>query len=138
VIDRQHYFNAMSDPRFADAVKAIGRPKIILSGLTTDYCLVYPTLSLIALGYHVFIVVDASGSWTKQVDDAALSRMTQMGATLTNLQSLAGELQNSRAVANPELADSGQGALISWFSEHSPIPGLMNMTITGRSQAPSA
>ena len=49
--------NAMDDPRFAAAVEATGRRKVILSGITTDFCLVYPALSLIAAGYHVFIAV---------------------------------------------------------------------------------
>ena len=87
----------MDDPRFADAVRATGRKKLILSGLTTDFCLVYPATSLMAQGYHVFVVVDASRSWTKEINDAAL-RLDQTGATQTNVQSIAGELQNAAAV----------------------------------------
>lgn len=55
VFDRQDDLNAMDDPRFADAVRATGRKKVILSGLTTDYCLVHPATSLIAQGYHVLV-----------------------------------------------------------------------------------
>ena len=64
----------MDDPRFAAAVKATGRHKLILSGITTDFCLVYPALSLIAAGFHVFIPIDASGSWTSAINDAAIQR----------------------------------------------------------------
>ena len=61
-VNRMGNLNAMDDPRFAAAVKATGRHKLILSGITTDFCLVYPALSLIAAGFHVFIRADASGS----------------------------------------------------------------------------
>ena len=49
-IARQGILNAMDDSRFADAVAATGRRKLILSGITTDFCLVYPALSLMAGG----------------------------------------------------------------------------------------
>lgn len=129
VIDRQGYLNAMSDERFADAVRATGRRKLILSGLTTDFCLVYPAASLIAEGYHVFIVVDASGSWTKEINDAALQRLIQMGATPTNVQSVAGELQNSAAIS--DLADSKNKhpRLSEWLSRYTPAPSLIGMNM---------
>jgi nicotinamidase-related amidase len=125
VIDRQLYFNAMSDPAFAEAVKKTGKKKVILSGISTDYCLVYPAQTLIDQGYHVFIVVDASGSWTKQIDDAALARLEQMGATLINTQAIAGEMQNALAVKDPKLAMANQPALLNWFSLYQPGPALM-------------
>jgi nicotinamidase-related amidase len=132
VIDRTDYFNAMSDPRFADAVRKTGRKKIIISGLTTDYCLVYPTASLIAQGYHVFIVTDASGSWTKQNDETALARLVQMGATPINLQSLVGELQNAAAVKDLPASKKIFPEMLDWFSLYSPAPSILNMNMMMR------
>ncbi len=129
VIDRQDYLNAMSDKRFADAVRVTGRKKLILSGLTTDFCLVYPTASLIAEGYHVFIVVDASGSWTKEINDAALQRLIQMGATPTNVQSIAGELQNSAAVSDLAASKKKHPQLFEWFGRYTPAPSLIGMNM---------
>jgi nicotinamidase-related amidase len=40
IINWMGNLNAMDDPRFAAAVKATGRRQIILSGITTDFCLV--------------------------------------------------------------------------------------------------
>jgi nicotinamidase-related amidase len=134
IIDRTDYFNAMSDPRFAEAVKRTGRKKVILSGLTTDYCLVYPAASLIAQGYHVFIVTDASGSWTKQIDETALQRLVQMGATPINLQSLVGELQNADAVKDLAASKRKQPQLMQWFSRYSPAPSIMNMTMAAQAK----
>ncbi|MFC8662025.1 isochorismatase family protein [Streptomyces sp. NPDC057199] len=127
IINRLDYLNAMDDPRFAEAVTKTGRKKVILSGLTTDFCLVYPAASLIAAGYHVLIAVDASGSWTKEINDAALQRLIQMGATPTNVQQLAGELQNASAVDNLDASREKHPHLFEWFRRYAPAPALISM-----------
>lgn len=132
VIDRQMYFNAMDDPAFAEAVRALGKKNLILSGISTDYCLIYPTASLIREGYHVFIVTDTSGSWTDQIEMAAQSRLVQMGATLTNVQSIAGEMQNALAVKGEDLARANQAGLLEWFSEYGAAPSLLLLPFAGR------
>lgn len=136
IIDRTEYFNAMSDPRFAAAVEETGRRKMILSGLTTDYCLVYPAMTLIAQGYHVFIVTDASGSFTKENDQTALERLIQMGATPINLQSIMGEMQNAVAVANPAAAGEAVPQVLDWFLKYGAAPSIltMNMQIDAENQ----
>lgn len=127
VIARTEYLNAMDDVRFADAVRATGRRKLILSGLTTDYCLVYPSASLIAQGSHVFVTVDASGSWTAAINEAAVQRLVQMGATPTTVQSVAGELQNASAVKDLAASKARQPALMAWFGRYTPAPALIGM-----------
>ncbi len=102
---------------------------MILSGLTTDFCLVYPTASLIAEGYHVFIAIDASGSWTKDINDAALQRLIQMGATPTNVQSIAGELQNSAAVKDLAASKQKHPQLFEWLGRYTPAPSLIGMSM---------
>lgn len=134
VIDRLDYFNAMSDPAFAQAVKRTGRKKLVLSGLTTDYCLVYPAASLIAQGYHVFIVTDASGSFTRENNESALMRLVQMGATPVNLQSLMGELQNSDAVKDLSASKKRFPQMLEWFSRYSAAPSMLNMNMQQRAQ----
>lgn len=130
IIDRMGHLNAMDDPRFADAVTQAGRNKVILSGITTDFCLVYPAMSLVAAGYHVFVAVDASGSWTNAINDAALQRMIQMGVTPTNVQSIAGELLNAASLQDPAAAQSYQEPMMAWFGNFTPAPALIGMAIT--------
>lgn len=125
-INRMGNLNAMDDPRFAEAVKATGRRKVILSGITTDFCLVYPALSLIAAGYHVFIPIDASGSWTSAINDAALQRLIQAGATPTNVQSVAGELQNSSMNADAEATKTRMPQMMEWFGAYTPAPSIIS------------
>lgn len=91
-IKRLGIVNAMEDQNFAAAVKATGRKKIILAGVTNDVCTVYPALSLISDGYEVQVVADAGASPTKMSDDISLRRMEQNGVTLTSTNQVIAEL----------------------------------------------
>jgi len=89
--------NAMDDENFAAAVKATGRKKLIIAGVTNDVCTVYPALSLVRDGFEVQVVADAGGSPTKMADDIALRRMERAGVTLTSTNQLIAELAGSWA-----------------------------------------
>jgi nicotinamidase-related amidase len=84
--------NAMDDENFAAAVKATGRRKLIIAGVTNDVCTVYPALSLVRDGFEVQVVADAGGSPTQMADDIALRRMERAGVTLTTTNQLIAEL----------------------------------------------
>src|SRR6266511_3015425 len=45
-VKRVGIVNAMDDEKFAASVKATGRRKLIIAGVTNDVCTVYPALSL--------------------------------------------------------------------------------------------
>lgn len=87
--------NAMDDENFAAAVKATGRKKLIIAGVTNDVCTVYPALSLVRDGFEVQVVADAGGSPTHMADDIALRRMERAGVTLTTTNQLIAELAGS-------------------------------------------
>lgn len=91
-IKRLGIVNAMDDENFAAAVKATGRKRIILAGVTNDVCTVYPTLSLVSEEYDVQVVADAGASPSKFADDMALRRMEKNGATLTSTNQVIAEL----------------------------------------------
>lgn len=91
-IQRTGIVNAMDDEHFAAAVKATGRKKLVIAGVTNDVCTVYPALHLVSEGYAVQVVADAGGSPTKMADDIALRRMERAGATLTSTNQLIAEL----------------------------------------------
>lgn len=96
-IKRFGIVNAMDDKNFAAAVKATGRKKLIIAGVTNDVCTVYPALSLVRDGFEVQVVADAGGSPTKMADDIALRRMERGGVTLTSTNQLIAELAGSWA-----------------------------------------
>ena len=91
-IKRVGIVNAMDDENFAAAVKAIGRNKLIIAGVTNDVCTVFPALSLAREGFEVQVVADAGGSPSRMADDMALRRMERGGVTLTSTNQLVAEL----------------------------------------------
>lgn len=103
-VKRLGIVNAMDDENFAAAVKASGRRKIIIAGVTNDVCTVYPALSLVSEGYEVQVVADAGASPTKFADEIALSRMEKNGVTLTSTNQVIAELTGNWAT--PEAAKS--------------------------------
>lgn len=94
-IRRLGIVNAMDDEAFAAAVRATGRKKIVVAGVTNDVCTVYPALSLVDQGYQVQVVADAGGSPSVMADDMALRRMEKHGVTLTSTNQLIAELAGS-------------------------------------------
>ena len=92
-IPRPGQINAWDNEDFVKAVKNTGRKQLIMAGIVTDVCVAFPALSALKEGYQVFVVADASGTFNKQVADAALIRMAQAGAVITNWFAVACELQ---------------------------------------------
>lgn len=96
-IRRLGIVNAMEDENFAAAVRATGRSKLIIAGVTNDVCTVYPALSLVRDGFEVQVVADAGASPTRFADYIALRRMEKNGVTLTSTNQLIAELAGSWA-----------------------------------------
>ncbi len=94
VIERAGEINAWKSPEFKKAITATGRKKIIMAGIVTDVCLLFPAISAVAEGYDVYAVVDASGTWNKSVADAAIHRMTQAGVKVTTWASVLAEVMD--------------------------------------------
>lgn len=91
-IQRAGIVDAMKDAKFADAVKATGKQNLIIAGITTDVCVVYPAITAVLQGYNVQVVVDGSGSPSTIADETALRRMESNGVTLTTTNQLIAEL----------------------------------------------
>ncbi|WP_350633940.1 isochorismatase family protein [Pseudoalteromonas sp. 2-MNA-CIBAN-0060] len=94
IIERAGEINAWKSPEFKQAIKATGRKKIIMAGIVTDVCLLFPAISAVAEGYDVYAVVDASGTWNKAVTDAAMHRMTQAGVKVVTWASVLAEVMD--------------------------------------------
>lgn len=91
-IPRPGQINAWDNEDFVKAVKKTGKKQLIIAGVVTDVCVAFPALSAIEEGYEVFAVVDASGTFNKDVRDAALHRMVHAGVQLMGWFSIACEL----------------------------------------------
>ncbi|MBC7936575.1 MAG: isochorismatase family protein [Rhizobacter sp.] len=128
VIDRQMYFNAMNDPVFKADVEKTKRKKLIIAGITTDLCVMFPAITAVAEGYDVYIVVDACASWDSRIDTYAFNRLSQAGCILTNINALMAELQNNLAVSDPDAAKANQKNLLSFYGRFVGPLSLMNGT----------
>ncbi|XGV94652.1 MAG: isochorismatase family protein [Leptolyngbya sp. BL-A-14] len=91
-IKRAGIVNAWDDARFKDAVIRHDRKNIIMAGVTTDVCLVYPAISARQEGYNVQAVMDASGSPFDISEDMSRRRMEREGVVLTATNTLMAEL----------------------------------------------
>lgn len=86
IIDRTS-INAWIDVHFRKALQATGRKKIIVAGLWTEACVLFPTLDLLKAGYEVYIPTDACGDVSKEAHERSVQRMIQAGAVpITSLQ----------------------------------------------------
>ncbi|HEX4045815.1 MAG TPA: isochorismate family cysteine hydrolase YcaC [Gammaproteobacteria bacterium] len=91
-IARPGQINAWDNEDFVKAVEATGRKKLIIAGIVTDVCVAFPTLAALDAGYDVYVCVDASGTTSQSVRDAALMRLVHAGAIVTNWFAIASEL----------------------------------------------
>lgn len=91
-VKREGVVNAWTDPNFKSAVEATGRKNLIMAGVTTDVCLVFPAIDAVAEGFAVQAVMDASGSPYDLSEDMARDRMRDAGVILTATNTMIAEL----------------------------------------------
>lgn len=91
-IQRAGIVNAWNDPHFKAAVEATGRRNLIMGGVTTDVCLVYPSISAVEEGYRVQAVMDVSGSPFELSEFTSRARMMENGVVLTATNTVIAEL----------------------------------------------
>ena len=89
--------NAWEDADFLAAVRATGRPKLIICALWTEICMTFPALDGLREGYEVYPVVDAIGGTSEDAHRTGLERVVQAGAQPVTWVALAVELQRDWA-----------------------------------------
>ncbi|KAI9129987.1 isochorismatase family protein [Acaryochloris sp. CCMEE 5410] len=91
-IQRAGIVNTWTDKNFKVAVEATGRNHLIMAGVTTDVCLVFPAISAVEEGYQVQAVMDASGSPYEVSEEMSRQRMEKAGVVLTATNTMMAEL----------------------------------------------
>ncbi len=95
--------SVFEDSRLLAAMEKIGRNKLVIAGLWTDFGVAASVRTARQLGYEVFIVVDACGDVTLRAHHIAVQRLCREGAVpITWLQML---LALHRDWAPPEAYD---------------------------------
>jgi len=88
---------------FMNALKALNRQQILLTGIETHICVYQTALDLLNAGYEVQVITDAVSSRTAENKHVALERMKETGATLTSTEMALFELL--RVAAGPQFKE---------------------------------
>ncbi|KAI8890783.1 isochorismatase family protein [Backusella circina FSU 941] len=104
-IARPGQINAWDDKDFVKAIRKTGRKQLIISGIVTDVCVSFVSLSAKKAGFDVYVVTDASGTFNDPVRLASWFRMQQAGVQLMNYFSVACELARDWRTDLEGLAD---------------------------------
>ncbi len=91
-VKRAGIVDAWQDLNFRAAVERTGRRNLIMAGVTSDVCLIYPSIRAVEAGYNVQAVMDASGSPFEMSEDLSRRRMEKAGVVLTTTNTLVAEL----------------------------------------------
>jgi len=89
--------NAFDEPRFAKAVEAVGRRKLIIAGVSTEVCLALPAIHATGMGYDAYGVIDASGTFSETKRITGLMRMVQAGVIIIDYCTVAVEMLKDNA-----------------------------------------
>jgi nicotinamidase-related amidase len=101
--------NAWDDRRVVDAIKATGRQKLIITGISTDVCLAFPAISAVAEGYSSYAVIDASGGFTQTQVGMGVLRMQQAGVIPVGYSNVAVEMLADNAAPEAEAVYAALG-----------------------------
>lgn len=77
-------FGAVPAPGFVDALQ--GRGTVVITGCETHVCVLQTALQLVAQGYHVALVEDASSSRLASSAAAGIARMREAGVAVVTTE----------------------------------------------------
>jgi nicotinamidase-related amidase len=102
-VGRRGEVNAWDNPDFVNAVRATGKKTLIMAGVWTSVCVMFPALDAKAAGYKVYAVMDASGDPSELASRTTLARFTQAGVIPTSTNAVLSETH--RTWNRPEAAE---------------------------------
>ncbi len=102
-VPRKGEVNAWDNEDFVKTVKATGRKTLIMAGVWTSVCVMFPALDAQAAGYKVYAVIDASGDPSEIASQTSLARFAQAGVIPTSTNAVLSEVH--RTWNRPEAAE---------------------------------
>lgn len=94
-VSRRGEVNAWDNQDFVDAVRKTGRKTLIVAGVWTSVCVMFPALDAKAAGYKVYAVMDASGDPSDLASRTSLARFVQAGVIPTTANSVLSEVHRT-------------------------------------------
>ena len=98
--------NAWDNEAFVKAVRDTGKKTLIMAGVWTSVCVMFPALDATAAGFKVYAVIDASGDPSEMVSRTTLARFVQGGVVPTTVNAVVSEIH--RTWNRPEAAELAQ------------------------------
>ncbi len=105
-VPRKGEVNAWDNEAFVEAVRETGRKTLIMAGVWTSVCVMFPALDATAAGFKVYAVIDASGDPSELASRTTLARFAQAGIIPTSTNAVICELH--RTWNRPEAAALAQ------------------------------
>ena len=102
-VPRKGEVNAWDNEEFVKTVRATGRKTLIIAGVWTSVCVMFPALDAKAAGFKVYAVIDASGDPSDLASRTTLARFAQAGVIPTSTNAVLSETH--RTWNRPEAAE---------------------------------
>src|SRR6516225_3803444 len=94
-VPRHGEVNAWDNDLFVKTVRDTGKKTLIMAGVWTGVCVMFPALDAKAAGFNVYAVIDASGDPSEMVSRTTLARFTQSGIVPTTTNAVICELHRT-------------------------------------------
>jgi nicotinamidase-related amidase len=105
-VARKGEVNAWDNEDFVKTVSATGRKTLIMAGVWTSVCVMFPALDAKLGGYKVYAVMDASGDVSEMANRTTLARLVQGGVVPVTTNAVLSEVH--RTWNRPEAAEIGK------------------------------
>ena len=105
-VPRKGEVNAWDNALFAKTVRETGKKTLVIAGVWTSVCVMFPALDAKAEGFKVYAVMDASGDPSEFASRTTLARFTQAGVIPTSANAVICEVH--RTWNRPDAAELAQ------------------------------
>ena len=105
-VPRKGEVNAWDNELFVKTVRETGKKTLIIAGVWTSVCVMFPALDAKAAGFKVYAVIDASGDPSEMASRTTLARFAQAGVVPISANAVLCELQ--RTWNRPDAAEIAQ------------------------------
>jgi nicotinamidase-related amidase len=105
-VARKGEVNAWDNEDFVRTVRATGRKTLIMAGVWTSVCVMFPALDAKLAGYKVYAVMDASGDVSEMANRTTLARLVQGGIIPVTTNAVLSEVH--RTWNRPEAGEIGK------------------------------
>ena len=94
-VPRKGEVNAWDNAAFVNAVRETGKKTLVMAGVWTSVCVMFPALDAKAAGFKVYAVMDASGDPSELASRTTLARFTQAGVIPTSANAVLCEVHRT-------------------------------------------